>query len=69
MDLIPGLERPPGVGNNTPLQCSCLGNFMGRGVWRATVHGGGKELYMTEHTYTQPKGSYYGILQCFHKLF
>ena len=37
--LIPGLERAPGGGNGNPLQDSCLENFMGRGTWRATVHG------------------------------
>ena len=28
-----------GEGNGSPLRCSCLENFMGRGAWRATVHG------------------------------
>ena len=28
-----------GEGNGTPLQYSCLENPMGRGVWRAAVHG------------------------------
>ena len=37
--LIPGLGRSPGVGNYNPLQYSCLGNPMDRGVWRATVLG------------------------------
>ena len=37
--LIPGLGRPPGGGNGTPLQYSCLENSMDRGAWRATVHG------------------------------
>ena len=37
--LIPGPGRSPGVGNGNPLQYSCLGNSMGRGVWLATVHG------------------------------
>ena len=36
---IPGLGRSPGEGNNNPLQYSCLENPMGRGAWRATVHG------------------------------
>ena len=27
--LIPGLGRSPGVGNDTPLQYSCLGNSTG----------------------------------------
>ena len=37
--LIPGLGRSPGEGNGNPLQCSCLGNPMGRGAWTTTVHG------------------------------
>ena len=37
--LIPGLGRSPGGGNGNSLQCSCLGNPMDRGAWRATVHG------------------------------
>ena len=36
-----------GGGNGNPLQYSCLGNPMGRGAWRATVHGVA-ELDMTE---------------------
>ena len=35
----PGLGRSPGEGNGSPLQYSCMGNSMGRGAWRATVHG------------------------------
>ena len=35
---IPGSGRSPGEGNDTPLQYSCLGNPMNKGVWRATVH-------------------------------
>ena len=31
--------RSPGEGNGNPLQYSCLGNAMDRGVWWATVHG------------------------------
>ena len=42
---IPGLGRSPGVGNGNPLQYSCLGNSMDRGVHRVT------ELDMTKHTY------------------
>ena len=30
LNLIPGLGRPPGVGNGNPLQYSCLGNPMNR---------------------------------------
>ena len=35
---IPGLGRFPGEGNGNPLQYSCLGNPVDRGVWWATVH-------------------------------
>ena len=30
-DLIPGLGRPPGVGNGNPFQFPCLENSMERG--------------------------------------
>ena len=33
---IPGLGRFPEEGNSNPLQYSCLGNPMDRGVWQAT---------------------------------
>ena len=36
---IPGLGRSPEEGNGNPLQYSCLGNPMDRGVWQCTVHG------------------------------
>ena len=29
----------PGIGNDNPLQYSCLENSMDRGAWQATVHG------------------------------
>ena len=32
---IPGLGRPPGVGNGNPLQYFCLENPMDRGAWWA----------------------------------
>ena len=35
---IPGLGKSPGGGNGTPLQNSCLENYMDRGTWWATVH-------------------------------
>ena len=38
VDSIPGLGRLPGGGHGNPFQCSCLGNPMDRGTWRATVH-------------------------------
>ena len=38
-DLIPGLGRSPGEGNENPLQYSCLENPMDRGSWQATADG------------------------------
>ena len=35
---IPGSQRSPGEENSTPLQYSCLKNFMDRGDWQAMVH-------------------------------
>ena len=46
----PWLGRSPGEGNGNPPQHSCLENSMGRGAWRATVHGVA-ELDMTEHAH------------------
>ena len=42
MGLIPGWGRFPGVGNDNPLQYSCLENLMNRGAWQATVCGATK---------------------------
>ena len=39
LGLIPGWGRSLGEGKGNPLQCSCLGNPMHRGAWRATVYG------------------------------
>ena len=36
---VSGWGRSPGEGNVNPLQYSCLGNPMDRGVWQATAHG------------------------------
>ena len=36
---IPALGRSPEEGNGNPLQYSCLGNPMDRGVWWAAAHG------------------------------
>ena len=47
--LIPGLERSPGVGNDNPLQYSCLEISRDRGAWRVTVQRGHKESDMTKH--------------------
>ena len=48
MGLIPGSGRSSGEGNGNPLQYSCLGNFMDRGTWRATVQGVPKESSMAQ---------------------
>ena len=45
---ICGSGRSPGEGNGYPLQYSCLGNVMDRGVWPATVHGTAKESDTTQ---------------------
>ena len=36
---MPGFGRSPGGGNSNPLQYSCLGNRMDRGVWWAADRG------------------------------
>ena len=38
-DLIPGLGRSLGKGNDNPLQYSCLENSIDRGAWWPTIHG------------------------------
>ena len=45
---ISGTGRSPGGGNDYPLQYSCLENSTDRGAWQVIVHGGHKELDMTE---------------------
>ena len=37
LDLIPGLGRSTGEGNDNPLQYSCLENPMDRRAWQAIV--------------------------------
>ena len=36
---IPGSRRYSGIGNDSPLQCSCLGHPMDRGIRWAVAHG------------------------------
>ena len=53
--LFPGLGRSSGDGYGNPLQYSCMGNSMDRGVWWATSPWAHKELDTTEqltHTHT-----------------
>ena len=38
LGLIPASGRSPREGNGNPLQYSCLGNPMDRGIWQATLH-------------------------------
>ena len=48
--------RSLGVGNGTPFPYSCLGNSMGRGAWRAIVHGATKSwTRLSDWTYTLPR--------------
>ena len=47
-DLIPGSGRSPGEGNGKPPQYPCLKIQWTEGAWWAAVHGGCKELGMTE---------------------
>ena len=47
MGSFPGWGRSPGERNGNPLQYSCLGNLMDRGVWWAIVYGFAKELDTT----------------------
>ena len=47
---VSGLGRSPGGGRSNPLQFSCLENPMDRGTWWDMIHGGHKELDMTEAT-------------------
>ena len=51
MGSLPRLERSSRVGNGTPLQNSCLENFMDRKAWWATVHGVAKsQTQLSVHT-------------------
>ena len=43
-----GREGPPGGGNGSPLQYSCLENPVDRGAWRAAVHGEAKSQKQLE---------------------
>jgi len=49
--LIPESGRFPGIGNDDPLQYSCLENSMDREVWRAAVHRVAKsQTQLSTHT-------------------
>ena len=53
---IPRLGRSLEEGDSNPLQFSCLGNPMDRGVWRAAVHGVTGKLDMDEQLSNDNKG-------------
>ena len=60
--LIPESARSPGGGNGNPLQYSCLGNGIDRGVWWATAHGitetqTGLSTHTRTHTDTENWGT------------
>ena len=65
---IPGLGRSPREGNGNPLQCSCLGNPMDRGIWWSTVHGGGKRVRHVLVTKQQQRSSC-PFVNCFEFVF
>ena len=48
LSSIPGSGRSPGVGSGHHFCILGLENSMDKGAWWATVHGGLKELDMTE---------------------
>ena len=58
---IPESGRSPGEGNGNPLQYSCLGNPVDRGVRWATVHGVTKSRTQLE-TKPQQHSQYYSIV-------
>ena len=67
MGLIPGSGRPPGEGNDNPLQYSCLENSMDRGAWWAAIHRIAKESDTTEqltHTHTHTHTFNTEVVKC-----
>ena len=62
--LIPGSGRSPGGGNGNPLQYSCLGNPMDRGVWQVKSMGSQKSQTWLGGWAHMQAGVYQNI--CFH---
>ena len=59
-----GLGRSPGEGNGYLLQCSCLGNHMDRGAWRAAVHEG-TDVPATAEQLKSSSAAYWPWAGCF----
>ena len=59
--LIPGLGRSPGGGYGNPLQYSCLGKSMSRGIWQSAVHGVAESdtTEVTEQQHSTEEGSFH----------
>ena len=55
---IPGSGISPGERNGNPLQCSCQGNLMHKGVWWAIVHGITKQTGLSGSTTTMHNYTY-----------
>ena len=51
MGLISELGRSSGEGNGYPVQYSCLGNPMDRGIWQVTVLGVAKSWTLLSNEY------------------
>ena len=51
--LLRSTGRSPEGGNGHPLQYSCLGSAMNRGVWGATVHGLQRVRHNSTHTHVK----------------
>ena len=49
--LVPELERSPDIGHGNLLQCTCLGNSMDRGAWRAAE----SRTWLSAHTRSDDK--------------
>ena len=65
----PGTGRSPGGGNGNPLQYSCLENFMGRGVWRATVYGVAKSwTWLRDWAHTRISAYWYSPVEALSKI-
>ena len=60
MGSIPGLGLSPGKGNGNPLQYSCMGNPMGRGICWATVRKATRELDMAQQLKTTTEEGFQG---------